>query len=220
LALGAVLVVGVEGGGARRWLGVGEFSVQPAEYAKLSVIIYVAAWLSAKGDAIRTFKEGMVPFLMIVGSVGLLIMLEPNLGTTAIILCISVTMFWVAGATYLQMATLLAGGAFAVVAMATMEGYRVDRLTAFFNAEGDPLGNGFQTLQALIALGNGGIDGLGLGASRGKFFYIPESHTDGVFAIVGEEMGIVAPGAILVLFIAFMFRGYQVARRSSAQFGM
>lgn len=220
IALAAVLLVGVEGGGARRWLGVGEFTIQPAEFAKLTVIFYMAAWLDAKGDAITSFEHGLVPFLIIIGSVGALIMLEPSLGTTLIILAITVTMFYVAGASLLQMGTLLVLGLGAIAFLATAAGYRAERLTTFFNAELDPLGNGFQTLQALQALGNGGIDGLGLGASRGKFFYIPESHTDGVFAIIGEELGFIATVAVLGLYMILMVRGYQTARRAPDRFGM
>jgi cell division protein FtsW len=126
----------------------------------------------------------------------------------------------VAGASLLQMIALGTTGFACIFALATVAGYRMDRLTAYLHAETDPLGNGFQTLQALIALGNGGITGLGLGASRGKFFYVPESHTDGVFAILGEELGIVATTAVLALFMILMFRGYQIARRAPDQFGM
>ncbi len=217
----AVLVIGIEGGGAKRWIGAGELTVQPSEFAKLTVIIYLAAWLSGKGgDSIRSFEHGLVPFVIIIGSVGALIMLEPNLGTTLIILLITVTMFWVAGASVLQMVALGAAGFLCVLLLATVEGYRMDRLTSFFDAELDPLGHGFQTLQSLIALGNGGMTGLGLGASRSKFFYIPESHTDGIFAIIGEEMGILAAGAIVLLYVVLMVRGYQVARRARDDFGM
>lgn len=220
LALLAVLVAGESAGGARRWLGVGEFTVQPAEFAKLTVTIYLAAWLAGKGNSIRSFEHGLVPFVLIISTVAVLIMLEPNLGTTVVILAITVTMFWVAGATFLQMFALSAAGVSAITVLALIEGYRADRLSAFFHAEGDPLGHGFQTLQALIALGNGGLHGLGLGASRGKFFYVPESHTDGIYAIIGEELGIVATGTILLVYMLLMIRGYQVARRSRDQFGM
>jgi cell division protein FtsW len=219
-ALAAVLVVGIEGGGARRWLGVGEFTVQPAEFAKLTVILYLAAWLASKGESIRSFDQGLAPFVLIISSVGVLIMLEPSLGTTVIILAITVTMFWVAGASLVQMAALGVTGMISIAVLATAAGYRAERLTAFFDAELDPLGNGFQTLQALQALGNGGLHGLGLGASRGKFFYIPESHTDGVFAIMGEELGFIATCAVLGLYMILMVRGYQVARRSRDEFGM
>lgn len=218
-ALVAVLFIGVEGGGARRWLGVGELTIQPAEFAKLTVIVYLAAWLSSKGESIRSLEHGTIPFIIIIGLVGALIMLQPNLGTTVIILTITFTMFWVAGASITQMVALGAAGFSAIALLATVAGYRADRLTAFFNAELDPQGNGFQTLQSLIAIGNGGISGLGLGASRGKFFYIPESHTDGVFAIIGEEMGLLATVPILVLYLILMFRGFQVARRARDDFG-
>jgi cell division protein FtsW len=215
----AVLVIGIQGGGARRWIGVGELTIQPAEFAKLAVIIYLAAWLASKGAEVRSFEHGLVPFVLIIGSVSVLIMLQPNLGTTVIILCITVTMFYVAGASIAQMAALAVTGFTSMAILATMAGYRAERLSAFFSAEADPQGNGFQTLQSLIAIGNGGIHGLGLGASRAKFFYIPESHTDGVFAIVGEELGLIATLTILFLYMLLMFRGFQVARRARDDFG-
>jgi cell division protein FtsW len=219
LTLGAVLAIGVEANGARRWLGVGEFTIQPAEFAKLSVTVYLGAWLVSKGDNLRSFEGGLVPFVVIIGAVGGLIMLQPSLGTTLIILALTVTMFYVAGASMVQMVALGISGLLAIGLLAVFEGYRMERLTTFLNAGADPDGHGFQTLQALIAMGNGGIDGLGLGASRGKFFYIPESHTDGVFAIIGEELGLIAASAVLLLFMTLMVRGYQIARRCPDDFG-
>ena len=217
----AVLVVGVEGNGARRWIGAGDLTIQPAEFAKLTVILYVAAWLQSKGpEQVRTWEGGLIPFVIIIGLVATLIILEPSLGTTMIILVITVTMFWVAGASLAQMFALGAAGLLAVAMLATLQGYRADRLTGFFHGEADPRGHGFQTLQAVMAIGNGGWNGLGLGASRGKFFYIPESHTDGVFAIIGEELGFIATVAVLGLYILLMIRGYQVARRCRDDFGM
>ena len=213
------LIVGTEAGGAQRWLTFGGFSLQPAEFTKLSVIIYLAAWLNSRGDTLRSFEHGLLPFIVIISAIGLLLMLQPDLGTTGIILAITVTMFWAAGATFLQMSALLLSGGIAVVGLALIEGYRLDRFSAFLSAESDPLGSGFQTLQSLIALGNGGATGLGLGASRGKFFYVPESHTDGIFAILGEELGLVATAAVVILFVTLMLRGYQIARRAPDQFG-
>lgn len=219
LLLLAVLAIGIQGGGARRWIGVGELTIQPAEFAKLAVIIYLAAWLASKGPEVRSFEHGLLPFVAIIGSVSVLIMLQPNLGTTLIILAITVTMFYVAGASIAQMMALGLTGFASLAFLATAAGYRADRLSAFFSAESDPQGNGFQTLQSLIAIGNGGVAGLGLGASRAKFFYIPESHTDGVFAIVGEELGLIATLSILFLYMLLMFRGFQVARRARDDFG-
>lgn len=216
----AVLFIGQEAGGARRWIGVGEVTVQPAEFAKLTVIIYMAAWLSSKGANVRSFEQGLIPFVIILGLVSGLIMFQPNLGTTFIICVITVVMFWTAGASFLQMSALVSLGGVLMAILATVEGYRMNRLTAFFDAESDPQGTGFQTLQSLIAMGNGGWDGLGLGASRSKFFYIPESHTDGVFAIVGEELGLIATVTVVVIFMLFMIRGYQVAGRARDDFGM
>jgi cell division protein FtsW len=131
----AVLVVGVEGGGARRWLGVGEFTVQPSEFAKMAVIIYLAAWLVGKGDRLRSFEGGLIPFVVIIGGIGLLVMLQPNLGTTLVILVITVTMFFVAGASFLQMVALGTTGIACIFVLATVAGYRLDRLTAYMNAE-------------------------------------------------------------------------------------
>lgn len=215
----AVIVIGVEGGGARRWIGVGELTLQPAEFAKLTVIIYLAAWLASRGGSLRSFEHGLVPFVLIIGTVSALILLQPNLGTTLIILAITVTMFWVAGASLIQMVALLGSGLVAITVLALGAGYRAERVTAFLHAEKDPDGIGFQTLQALIAVGNGGVTGLGLGASRAKFFYLPESHTDGIFAIIGEELGLLAGLAILLLYLLLMVRGYQVARRARDEFG-
>ncbi len=219
LLLVAVIVIGVEGGGARRWIGIGELTLQPAEFAKLTVIIYLAAWLASRGGSLRSFEHGLVPFVLIIGTVSALILLQPNLGTTLIILAITVTMFWVAGASAIQMIALLGSGLVAITVLALGAGYRAERLTAFLHAERDPDGIGFQTLQALIAVGNGGVTGLGLGASRAKFFYLPESHTDGIFAIIGEELGLLAGLAVLLLYILLMVRGYQVARRARDEFG-
>jgi cell division protein FtsW len=215
----AVLAIGTEANGAKRWIGAGAFTIQPAEYAKLTVTIYLAAWLVAKGDNLRTLEYGLLPFVIIIALVGALIMAQPSLGTTLIILAITVTMFWVAGASVRQMLALLLAGGVAIFLLATVAGYRMDRVMTFVT-DADPQGNGFQTRQALLALGNGGFDGLGLGASRGKFFYIPESHTDGVFAILGEELGIIGAGAVLVLYLALMVRGFQIARRCPDDFGM
>jgi cell division protein FtsW len=216
----AVLLVGVQVNGARRWLGVGEFTVQPAEFAKLTVIVYLAAWLASKGREIRSFEYGFIPFVVIIAMVGSLIMLQPSLGTTLIILAVTVTMFWVAGASPAQMLALAVGGLLIVAVLATAAGYRMERMTTFLHAESDPSGDGFQTLQALIAMGNGGVSGLGLGASRAKFFYVPESHTDGIYAIIGEELGLIATVAVLALYVILMFRGYQLARRCDDQFAM
>ncbi len=219
VALIAVLVIGANGGGAQRWIAFGPVTIQPSEFAKMTVILYLAAWLAGKGSSLTSWEEGFFPFVLIIGSVSALIMLQPNLGTTLIIVMITVTMFYVAGASFAQMATLIVTGFFVFLLLALVEGYRSDRISTFLHPGDDNLGKGFQTLQTLIAIGNGGVTGLGLGASRAKFFYIPESHTDGIFAIIGEETGFIAAAAVLILFMLLMFRGYQIARRTEDKFG-
>lgn len=219
LALIAVLLIGTEVNGARRWLAAGPYTIQPSEFAKLAVIIYFAAWFGSKGQHLKSFEHGLVPFIVVVGSVGFLIMQQPNLGTTLVILLIAGTMFWSAGASVRQSLTLGTIGLAAVALLATTATYRSDRLFAFLHPQQDPQGQGFQTLQSLIAIGNGGVTGLGLGASRSKFFYIPESHTDGVFVILAEEAGFVAAAAVILLFVLFLLRGFRVSRRAPDEFG-
>ncbi len=222
VGLMAVLVpgIGVEQNGARRWIQIaGTPAVQPSEFAKLAVVIYVAAWLASRGDAIRHVTLGLVPFSLIVGFLGFLLMAEPDLGTGIAITMIAGTMFFVAGAAIRHILTLgvLGGGVlFGIVAIA---GYGLNRFTQFVSAESDPEAGGFQVLQLLIALGSGGITGVGLGESRQKFFYVPSAHTDGVFAIIGEEIGFIGTILVLLLFAFLAYRGIRIAQRAPDNFG-
>ncbi len=222
VALGAALLpgIGVEANGARRWIAVGSLPpLQPSEFAKLAVIIYLAAWLAAKGDIVRSMTLGVVPFVFMVGTVGVLIILEPDLGTAVMIALITGSLFFVAGAKLIHVFALVASTALVGAALIVAGGYRMDRILSFTSAEDDPSGFGFQTLQLLVAFGSGGIGGLGLGVSRQKFFYVPGSHTDGVFAIIGEEIGFIGVAVVLGLFVLLLWRGLQIARRAPDQFG-
>jgi cell division protein FtsW len=222
VALTAVLVpgIGLERGGAQRWIALGPLPpLQPSEFAKLALIIYVSAWLAGKGAYIRSFAMGFVPFVTMVGLVAGLILLEPDTGTAAVLVLTTVTLFFVAGASLTHLAALVGIGGVAAGVLILTSGYRADRLFAFLSAEDDPSGIGFQTLQLLIALGSGGIDGLGLGASRQKFFYIPGSHTDGVFAVIGEELGFIGALGVLVLLAALIYRGFRVVLGARDEFG-
>lgn len=223
VGLAAVLVpgLGLERNGAQRWLAMGPLPpVQPSEFAKLALIIYVAAWLGGeKGTFVRSFWRGFVPFVLMVGVVAGLVLLEPDTGTAAVMVLTTVTLFFIAGASLTHMAALVGIGGVASTVLILTAGYRLDRLVAFVRAEDDPTGIGFQTLQSLIALGSGGIGGLGLGASRQKFFYIPGSHTDGVFAVVGEELGFIGAVGVLMLFAALVYRGLRVMLRAQDEFG-
>lgn len=221
LSLLAVLVphVGVDSNGARRWLALGPLPpLEPSEFAKLAMIIYIAAWLSAKGEQIHDFSLGFVPFVMMVGLVSGLILLEPDMGTAVIITLTTVTMFFVAGAALRHVLTLVLAGTLSALLLIVVEGYRSSRLLIFLNPEKDPAGAGFHILQLLIALGSGGLHGLGLGSSRQKFFYVPGAHTDGIFAIIGEEAGFIGAVFMIVLFALFVWRGLRAAARARDQF--
>jgi cell division protein FtsW len=218
----AVLVpgFGVERNGAQRWIALGPLPpLQPSEFAKLAMIIYVSAWLAKKRDFVTSFALGFVPFVLMVGVVAGLIMLEPDTGTAAVLVLVTLTLFFVAGASLRHMTALLGIGFVLFLFLIFTSGYRADRVLAFIQAEEDPAGLGFQTLQLLIALGSGGIEGLGLGASRQKLFYIPGSHTDGVFAIIGEELGFIGAIAILLLFAVLVYRGFRLVLRAQDDFG-
>jgi cell division protein FtsW len=223
LGLFAVLVpgIGMEHNGATRWIGIGGPipPLQPSEFAKLALIIYVSAWLAGRGDNVKTFWLGFFPCVLLVGFVAGLVMLEPDLGTAIVLVLTTMTLVFVAGASITHVFAF-AGVGGVVASMLILAGeYRTDRIFAFVSAEDDPSGRGFQTLQLLIALGSGGVHGLGLGASRQKFFYVPGAHTDGIFAIIGEELGFIGAAAVILLFAFLMVRGFRVILRARDDFG-
>jgi len=218
----AVLVpgLGIEQQGAHRWIALGPLPpLQPSEFAKLALIIYVSAWLAGKGTYLQTWAMGFVPFVTMVGIVAGLTLLEPDTGTAAVLVLTTVTLFFVAGASASHLAALMGIGSVASGFLLLTGGYRADRLLAFLDPESDPTGVGFHTLQLLIALGSGGVSGLGLGDSRQKFFYIYGSHTDGIFAIIGEEMGLIGALAVLLLFALLIYRGFRVVLNARDEFG-
>ncbi len=221
IGLMAVLLIGVEQNGAKSWvsLGPGVPPLQPSEFAKFAVLVYMAAWLSAKGEVLHDVSLGVLPFVGMVGLVGALIMAQPDLGTAVMVASITGTLFFVAGARLFHVLVLVATGLFASLVLTVTGGYRMDRITAFLDAESDPTGVGFHAIQLLVAFGSGGFTGLGLGVSRQKFFYVPGSHTDGVLAIIGEELGYVGVSVVMLLFVVMLVRILMVARRSDTQFG-
>ena len=225
IAVGGLIVVltplGVTSNGATRWVQAGPLPpIQPSEFVKLAVIIYIAAWLTARGKEITNFNVGMLPFVLLVGAVGGLVMMQPDMGTAMVIVLTTITMFFVAGGELRHIAGLV-GAAFIIGVFLIISGdYRAERFTAFLGAEDDPLGSGFQILQLSIALGSGGLTGLGWGVSRQKFFYIPGAHTDGVFAIIGEELGLIGTLAVIGLFCFLVFRCFRVIINARDQFGM
>jgi cell division protein FtsW len=221
--VGLLLVLsplGVEINGAKRWLVIGPLSVQPSEFAKLAVIVYVAAWLASRGQDIKQFSLGFVPFVLMLSVVGALIIAEPDMGTTVIIVLVACTLFFVAGAPITHLGLLLgAGSALSYLVITTRE-YQLDRLASYFRPEDDPEGFGFQIIQLLIALGSGGPLGIGWAESRQKHLYLPGAHTDGVFAILGEEIGFIGLMGVLALFGFFLFRALKVTLKSNDNFAL
>lgn len=218
----AVLVpgIGIERNGAHRWLGLGPLPpLQPSEFAKLAIIVYIAAWLASRRDNIKHFSMGFVPFTLMVGLVASLVLLEPDMGTTVIIVLTTCTLFFVAGAPLSHLALLILGGSLISWTLISITDYQADRIVSFLEPESDPEGLGFHVIQLLIALGSGGPAGLGWGASRQKFFYVPGSHTDGVFAIIGEELGFVGAVAVIALFAFLVYRGVRTALNAQDHFG-
>ena len=217
----AVLVAGHTIYGAQRWLHVGLFSFQPSELSKLVLALYVADWLARKGDAVRTLLNGLLPFAALTGVVLALILLQNDLGTSIVVAVLAIAMFYAAGANLLQLLPTLALGGLAAFVLATGSSFRRARLDAFLH----PLPAGcadaasYQICQGLISLGSGGLFGRGLGDSVQKAGYLPNPFTDSIFAITGEELGLVGCLFILGLFGLLAFRGLRVSRRAPDAFG-
>jgi cell division protein FtsW len=209
--------VGVEANGATRWIGFGFFQVQPAELAKVALILY-GAHLFATRPKITEDLRTLVPYLAVAGAACALIVFEPDLGT-AMIAAFSVGMLLVAAGVQLRHIGLIAGVLlFLVLLMILIEPYRMERLTGFLNPEADPGGAGFQGTQASIALGSGGLFGVGLGESVQKAFYLPEAHTDMIAAVIGEELGLVGIAILVGLFGLFGWAGFRTVQRAKDRY--
>lgn len=207
--------------GAQRWLKVGPLPpIEPSEFTKLSLVVYYADWLSRRAATIRNFVSGTLPFGVITSIICALIILQPDLGTASVIATTSLCLYFVAGADLRHLAGGLVAGAVALAFLVAGAGYRSQRLTAFLDASSDPLGVGWNIIQAQIALGSGNLTGLGLGASRQKFYYLPNAHTDAIFAVIGEELGLIGTLVVLGLFCTFAVRGFRVALAAPDGFGM
>jgi cell division protein FtsW len=205
--------VGVSTNGASRWIGVGPLQVQPSELAKLSLVLYGAHLLAARPRMVRSIRT-LVPYLAMVGLASLLMVAEPDLGT-AIVLCLATAALLVAAGMKIRQLALLAAAIGVVLLLAiAIEPYRMQRLTGFLNPTGDPSGAGFQAIQAKIALGSGGIFGVGLGQSLQKAFYLPEAHTDMIAAVIGEELGLAGISVLVGLFAMFGYAGLRAAQRA------
>lgn len=211
LALVLVPEMGKVVNGARRWLGFGSIYIQPSEIAKLSMVLFTAYYLAKMQPVITKFKRGIVPQLAVLLLVFGLILKEPDLGTALSIAGTVFVLLFVAGARIWHLGSLGAVGVVGVAFAVLLEPYRMKRLLAFSDPWSDPLNTGYHIIQSLYAIGSGGLFGVGLGRSREKFLYLPEPHTDFIFSILGEELGLIGTTLVLLLFFLFAWRGLKTA---------
>ncbi|MFZ4814624.1 MAG: FtsW/RodA/SpoVE family cell cycle protein [Phototrophicaceae bacterium] len=216
-ALVAVLLFGDDEFGARRGLIGGRF--QPGEAAQLATIIYMAAWLSSSTTRVRSIAYGLIPFAAMVGLISGLVLLQPDLSTAAIIFVTAGMMFFLAGASWTHLVTAALGITAAGFVVIQQLSYAQDRIASYFQGIQDLTQTNYHVQQAILAFIKGGWFGVGLGAGRQKFGYLPAPHTDSIFASIGEELGILGAGFILLLYALFVLRGFMIARRSQDNFG-
>jgi len=200
------------GTGAQSWLSLGGYSFQPAEFAKLGLVIFAAALLSKKGEELHDFQRGFIPSLVLAGIPILLVVLQPDIGTVSILFVILFGMLFLSESKISHLALLACSGAVVLGLLIAIAPYRAARLTTFLHPELDPQGIGYQINQAYIAIGSGGVFGLGLGHSRQKYQYLPEVHADSIFAVIAEEMGLIVSIGFVVLLGLVAIRGFMIAK--------
>ena len=207
-------------GGSARWLRIGPLpAVHPAEFAKLALVIYLAHWFAKRGSAVHGFRSGTLPFLVIIGPVVMLVLREPDLGTASVLGFTALMMFFLAGANLVHLVALAAVGGPIAVRM-FMQGYQMDRITAWLNPWSDASGLGFHSIQGYFALALGGLFGAGLGESRlAGGLFLPNASSDFIFAIIGEEFGLLGAGLVIVLFLAFAYLGIRTSLGAPDTFG-
>jgi cell division protein FtsW len=211
--------LGVSINGSRRWLRLGPLSFQPAELAKLALVVYLASFLARRRDELGDVWRTLVPPLAVGGALAALVMLQPDLGNAVTLLVLTIGLLFLAGAKA-QWLAMLAIPAVPLAAIAVwMAPYRMRRVFAFLDPWQDARGSGFQIIQSWLAFGSGGVLGRGIGESRQKLFYLPEAHTDFVFAIIGEELGFVGATVVVVLFALLIWRGLRIGLRAAEPFG-
>ena len=205
--------------GAKRWIQLGFASFQPSEIAKYTVVLYMAKSLEQKGERVKEFLKGVCPYLLVSGFYACLILLGKNLSIAAVIMIVTMIILFAVGAKFLHIFAIGSSLVAAVGALTILEPYRMARLMNFRNPFADSQGDGYQLVQSLLALGSGGVTGSGIGQSRQKCLYIPEPHTDFIFAIIGEELGLIGCAFIMLLFVIFVWRGIKTAVTAKDMYG-
>ena len=220
LVLTAVPSVGLSANGARRWLGVGSIVFQPSELAKIAFVVFVADLLSRQDRHMEDTRSTLQPVLLLTAGMTALLMLQPHLGTALVIAGVALTMLYFAGARLSHLVVAAVIGAGTTALMVAYSPWRRDRMLGFLDPWEDPFGNGYQTLKSLHAMASGGLGGLGLGAGRAKWGFLPYAHTDFIFAVIGEELGMMGSLFVVVLFVGIAAAGLGVALRAPDRFGM
>ena len=211
--------IGREVAGARRWFRFSFLSFQPSELANFALIIYLADFISRKKNMINVFEQGFLPPLLVLGATVCLILAQPDLGTALALAILTLTLFFIAGMRLSYLLSLALVSLPLLFILIFSVPYRRMRILAFLNPWADPKGSGFQIIQSQVALGSGGIFGLGLGHSRQKLFYLPAAHTDFIFSIIGEELGLLGTLGIIILFMVFIYQGLKIIKHTPDAFG-
>ena len=219
LSLVFVNGIGVEVGGARRWITLGPVNFQPSEVAKLAVVIFLAYSLEAKQKLIKSFSPGFLPHLLIPALPILLILVEPDFGTAMVMATVTFIMMFIGGVRLSYLAGVVVLALPFLSYLILNAGYRMRRILIFLDPWKDPDGAGFQMVQSFLAFGSGGVFGVGLGEGRQKLFFLPEAHTDFILSILGEELGFIGVVAVVVLFILFLLCGIKAALKAPDLFG-
>ncbi|HOZ36998.1 MAG TPA: putative lipid II flippase FtsW [bacterium] len=223
-SIGLLVLVFIPGlaanyGTAKSWINIFGFSLQPSEIVKLIFLLYLAAWLEKRKEKVPDFAYGFLQFLVYLGLVAGLVVMQPDVGTVSILVLTSVVVFYAGGARLGHVIAVMGAAGLGLGALAIAAPYRLKRLTAFMNPEADPLGIGYHIRQALLAVGSGGWLGLGLGQSKQKYQYLPEVAGDSIFAVMAEELGFIMTTLFIILFLLIFYRMIKIARRSPDTFG-
>jgi cell division protein FtsW len=212
--------VGVGANGATRWIGVGSLTFQPAELAKFALLVWVADLLARRAAFMHNSRATLRPVVVVLAAMATLLMLQPNLGTTIVLAAIALTLCFAAGAPLGPLAAWATIGISAATALALAAPYRRNRVFTFLDPWADPIDKGYQNIQALVGVASGGLFGRGLGASRAKWGFLPFAHTDFIFAIIGEELGLVGAAVVVGLFVLLVIIGVRVALHAPDRFGL
>jgi len=205
--------IGIRALGAHRWLNLGIITLQPSELAKLTLVIYLSAWFALKEKG--RFPAFLVLLIMLVG----LVAFQPDVGTAVVLFAIAMVLYFFSGAPILHVSLLFIVSVIGFAVLSVISPYRFARILTFFNPEHDPLGASYQIRQVLLALGSGGLFGVGIGQSRQKYDYLPEANTDSIFAVIGEEIGFLGATVVIALFLLLVWRGFRIAKRAPDTFG-